>query len=527
MATTLTTIKESPDQGCQKLAPRLLSGAGIAIAAVMLSPRAEADEWRVTPTVAVRGTYTDNVRLAPRGAERSDFIAETTPGISVSRNGPGLKLNAKYGLQYLTYANDSEGSKIAHQLSATANAELVKDLFFIDGNAAVHQQNISALGPQSTDNTNVTGNRATVRNYSISPYLRHSFGSTASSEARYTRTSTSTSTGGLSSGDTDALLMSLNSGSAFRTLGWGLQYSQQKQHFREAQTVDSRTTTGSLRYMVSPQLYLTATGGYDKYDYVSTGNEPAGRFYTGGFSWRPTERTSITASAGKRFWGKTYMLESSVRSRMSLWQVSYNEAITTSQAQFAIQTTSSTSDFLNQLFLSTISNPVDRQKAVDLFIFSTGLPPVLSRSVNYFTNQFFLQKSLQASVAITGAKNTVVLSLFNTSRKGQTALSGTDPLLGASSQALDANTRQAGVNALWQWRVTPLTSVSFNAGYARSRLESTDALQKLKTFKAVIATQIQPKLNGGLEFRRQMQTADFAGGDYVENAIAVFLLMQF
>jgi uncharacterized protein (PEP-CTERM system associated) len=527
MVTTLTTIKEPPDQECQKLASRLLSSVGITIATVMLSPRAEASEWRVTPTVDVRSTYTDNVRLAPRGAERSDFISEFTPGISVSRDGPGLKLNAKYGLQYLTYANDSEGSRIAHQLSATANAELVKNLFFIDGNATVNQQNISALGPQPTDNTNVTENRATVRTYTISPYLRHSFGSTASSEARYTRTSTSASTGGLSSGDTDALLMSLNSGPAFRTLGWGLQYSQQKNHFDDAQTIDSRTTTGSLRYMVSPQFYLTATGGYDRYDYISAGDEPRGRFYTGGFSWKPTERTSITASAGKRFWGKTYMLESSVRSRMSLWQVSYNEAITTSQAQFAIQTTSSTSDFLNQLFLSSKPDPVDRQKAVDLFIFSTGLPPVLSRSVNYFTNQFFLQKSLQASVAITGAKNTVVLSLFNTSRRAQTALSATDALLGPASQALDADTRQAGVNALWQWRVTPLTSVSFNAGYARTKLESNDALQKLKTIRAVIATQIQPKLSGGLELRRQMQTSELAGGDYVENAIAAFLSMRF
>jgi uncharacterized protein (PEP-CTERM system associated) len=212
---------------------------------------------------------------------------------------------------------------------------------------------------------------------------------------------------------------------------------------------------------------------------------------------------------------------------MSLWQVSYDEGVTTSQSQFAIQATSNTSDFLNQLFLGSIPDPVARQRAVDRFILSTGVTPVLSRPVNYFTNQFFLQKSLQASVALTGAKNTVVLGLFNTSRKAQTALSATDALLGATSQALDANTRQTGVNATWDWRVTALTNASLNATYARTRLETNNAMQRQKVLRGVVAMQIQPRLHGGLELRRQIQTSDLAGADYTENAISVFLSMRF
>jgi uncharacterized protein (PEP-CTERM system associated) len=487
----------------------------------------EAVEWQVSPTVDLRTTYSDNVRLAPSAAARSDFISEVTPGINVSGTSRGLKAQARYGLQYLHYAHDSQGSATAHHLDASANAELVENLLFFDGSASIGQQNISAFGPQPIDNTNVTGNRTNVRTYTASPYLRHSFGTTASSEARYTHSSVSTSTGGLSDADTDALLLALNSGAAFRDLGWGLQYSQQKNHFENAQTVDSRTTSGNLRYLLTPRFALTATGGYDKYDYASTDDQPKGWFYTGGFSWNPSERTSLAASAGKRFWGRTYMLKSSLRSRMSLWQVSYDEGVTTSQSQFAIQATSNTFDFLNQLFLGSIPDPVARQRAVDRFILSTGITPVLSRPVNYFTNQFFLQKSLQASVALTGAKNTVVLGLFNTSRKAQTALSATDALLGATSQALDANTRQTGINATWDWRVTALTNASLNATYARTRLETNNALQRQKVLRGVVAMQIQPRLHGGLELRRQIQTSDLAGADYTENAISVFLSMRF
>jgi uncharacterized protein (PEP-CTERM system associated) len=525
MGTTPITNKDSPDNERHKLSFALIST--VVTAAVMWPARVQAVEWSITPTVTVRETYSDNVRLAPAAAARSDFISEITPGINVIGNGRGVKAHATYGLQYLSYAHDSEGSTIAHHLDASANVELLENLFFFDGSAAISQQNISAFGAQPVDNTNVTGNRTSVRTLTASPYLRHSFGTTASSEARYTHTSVSTSTGGLADADTDGVLLSLNSGPAFRNLGWGLQHSHQRNHFENAQTIDFRTTSGNLRYLLTPRFALTATGGYDKYDYASTGDQPKGWFYTGGFSWKPSERTSIAASAGKRFWGRTYMLESSLRGRLSLWRVSYNESVTTSQSQFAIQATNNTSGFLNQLFLGSIPDPVARQRAVDRFILTTGITPVLGRPVNYFTNQFFLEKSLQASVAVTGAKNTVILGLFNTSRRAQTALGATEALLSATTQSLDANTRQTGVNATWDWRVTALTSASLNAMYARTRLETTDALQRLKALRGVIAMQIQPKLNGGLELRRQMQTSDLAGGDYTENAISVFLSMRF
>jgi uncharacterized protein (PEP-CTERM system associated) len=531
MGITLTTNNPSLVSGRARPSPALAST--FVIAAVMWPAFAQAAEWRIAPTVSARGTYTDNVRLAPSGAEKSDFISEVTPGISVTATGARLKFSGTYGLQFQNYADDSEGNRVSHQLAARANAELVDNLFFVDGSASVSQQNISAFGPQPIDNISVIGNRATVRTYTISPYLRHDFGSTASTVARYTRTTTTASSGALSGADIDAVSVGLNSGPSFRTVGWGLQHSQTKNHFNDAarvgtETVDSQTTTATLRYLVTPQFDLIATGGYDKYDYESiTGEAPSGRFYTVGFAWRPTERTSLAANAGRHFYGNTYMLESSVRSRQTVWSINYNEGITTSQSQFAIQTTTSTSDFLNQLFLSSIPDPVARQRAVDRFILSTGVPTSLTRSVNYFSNQFFLQKSLQASVAVTGAKNTVVVSLYNTSRKSQTALSGTDALFGGFSQALDANTKQTGINGLWNWRLTNLTNATFNALYARTRLETTGALQKQKALRFVLATQLRPKLDGGIELRRQMLTSELAAGDYTENAIMAFLTMRF
>ena len=244
----------------------------------------------------------------------------------------------------------------------------------------------------------------------------------------------------------------MNSGPAFKTLGWGLSYSKQKTTYDNtanilAQNRDNEIISGNLRYMVTPRFSLTATGGYEKNDYVSIGTKPEGSYWSGGFSWAPSAMTSIDASAGRRFFGNTYSLAASHRTRLTAWSLGYSEDITTSQSQFLIPATIDTSSFLNQLWAATIPDPVIRQQVVDAFIQGNGLPPALADSVNYLTNRIFLQKSLHASVAVLGAKNTLVLSLFNMSRDAQTAQALDSTLFGSSNLALSDRTKQVGGNA--------------------------------------------------------------------------------
>jgi uncharacterized protein (PEP-CTERM system associated) len=525
MAIILTTIKPPSWQGGHKLSSIL--APAFALAAVMIPRYASAAEWRVTPSLAVRETYTDNVRLTSSEKARSDFITDISPGISVTGTSPRLKLRASYAPHYIKYLNDPQGSTLAQRFEGSTNAELVEQLFYFDGTASVGQQNISPLGPQPVDNTNVAGNRTTVRTYSASPYLRHSFGSTAAGEVRYARSATSSGESSLGYGHNDMFRLNLDSGPAFRTLGWDVRHTKQKYANSSIPSTDSTSTMGSLRYMVTPQFHLIATGGHEKYQYDSIGPATSGASYSGGFSWRPTERTRIAASVGKRFFGRTYSLDSNVRSRSTVWQLTYNEDITTTQAQAAAQaqTNTSTSDFLNQLFMSSIPDPAARQQAVDRFILSTGLPANLSRSTNFLSNQFFLQKTARASVALTGARNTLVFAVFNTNREAQTAYDAA--LSGFGSTALGSNTRQRGVDVVWNWRLTPFTSANFNTAYSRTQLTSTDAASTTKLARMTIATRLRPNLDGAVELRRQMQDSEVAAGSYVENAVSAFVSMRF
>jgi uncharacterized protein (PEP-CTERM system associated) len=523
MAITITRTWSNKEPG----KPYLPFATTVAAAAILVSPIAGAADWKVVPTLTVRGTYSDNIRLAPRGLEESDFVTDLSPGLAISGTGPNLTLKARYTFQYLNYANDNKGDSSFHKLDGAAQVHLIKDLLSIDGSAAINQQDVDLFGPSTITSGNYTinPNRTTVRTATISPYLYHNWRGIAASELRYTKTQVSTSSQTLSDSDIDAVTLSVTSDPSFRTLAWGLRHDARRTGRANTNSVDSKSTIADARFMITPQFYLTTSGGYEEFDYVVApgAEDPKGSFYSGGFAWRPTARTNLDLSVGKHFYGTTFTLKSSVRSRHTLWHVSYDESITNTPAEIALNSTSSTADFLDQLFQSSIPDPLLRQQAVERFIASNGLPASLTRTVNYLTTQFYLQKALRASVAVTGAKNAVVFTVSNTMRSPQSV----DTVSLTAPGVTTADTRQTGYTALWNWRFSGRTSANFSADHLRKKLQTTNAQERLTTYRVGLAHQFQPKLSGVIELRHAETTSGTGLSNYRENAISAFVSMQF
>ena len=499
----------------------------IAAEMLLLSQQVVAAEWSITPSLNLKETYSDNVALAPPGSEMSDWISEIDPGVTLTGTGSHLKAHVNYGMQNLFYANESSQNRTYHQLDAGANAELLDKFLFLDGKAAISQQIISLFGPHPADNTNITDNRATVATYSISPYLRHSFDAIDSSELRYTHDEVRTRLSGLLNSKGDSALLNLTSGPAFSRLGWGLHYNKQYTDYSNNQPVEYEILSGNLRFPITPKFSLTASNGYEKYNYLAISGRPQGRLWTAGFSWTPTPRTSLEASSGDRFFGKTYSLAARHNSRNTVWNLYYSEDITTTQAQFSVPATLNTHSVLDQLLTPSIPDPVLRGLIVDSFIRQTGLQPTLINSVNYVTNRFFLQKLLQASVAINSAKSTLVLSAFSLSREALTSQTQDSLLLGSSNLSLNDNTKQIGGNALWNWQFAPRTNVNVSTGYAKSRSLTTGITNNNWTIGLGMTRQFRPKINGSVDLRRTQQPLNQLGGSYRENAVVASLLMKF
>lgn len=501
----------------------------VATAMGAASAHAHGSDWTFSPSIGILETYTDNVSLTPRGNERSDRVTQVSPELNLTYQGRHLKMKGDYKINYVDHTNVQTAVSRFHELNAFANAEVLQDLFFFDAQAKIDQRNASPFGPQSENNLNLTNNRTEVRTYSASPYLRSKFGQTASAELRYSHDYVTSSAPGLLQNNSDRIQFDINSGAAFRTFGWGFNYSNQTLHFRNAGDVDLASASSTLRYLPSQEIAFSVMGGYEKNTYVSTAEKPAGAFWLAGISWTPSPRTSVDAKIGNRFYGRTYALTSSHRTRYSVWSLGYQEEISTTPSLFAVPVTFSTSDFLDNLWKNNIPDPIARQQVIENFIQNTGLPTSMAQSVNILTNRVFLQKSLNGSVALNTAKTTLLVSLYRTSREGQSPLQSDAALLGTANALLNDNTRQNGISAVFNWRFTQRTALNLSAGKSRARSLSTGTINNNKTAGISLTTIFQPKVKGTIEVRRRNQTptSSQGTGDVRENAVAASLLVSF
>ena len=258
------------------------------------TPGAGQRQWEIVPLFSVQETATDNVRLQPPGSERSDLVTELRPGVTINGNGARLRFNATY-IPDFVYRAQEGSNDVFHNLNATGNAELVRQLLFVDTRANVFQSNVALFGPQADSNVNNTNNRTTVRTFLLSPYLRHDFGSNAQGEARYsfsTLNSGSTGNANLTNSDANRIDARLSSGPAYKLQTWNLTYS--KEHIDYTQThqnIDTEMVSAYGRRLITPELGLQATVGYEDDDYGIAANSPKGKFWSVGPDWEPTPRT--------------------------------------------------------------------------------------------------------------------------------------------------------------------------------------------------------------------------------------------
>ncbi len=492
------------------------------------APNTDAVQWEFNPRLTVSETYTDNVRLGAAGLgagsgfgsnqQGGDLITQINPGVLFKGTGRRFNMSTNYSMNNLIFAKNSNLTRIRHQLNANATTELIKDFFFIDGTARRVQQNISALGPQAVDNTNVTGNRLDLRIYNVSPYLRYRFKNLASTELRYTRGIVESSIrNGLRNSQRDNYQFSLNSGSAFRTLQWGVNYNNQIIHFtRTSREMKLERSIANLRYNLTSQFALTATGGYENNSFGSAlRSDISAPSWTVGFFWAPTERTNLNVAAGKRFFGDTYTGEFNHRTRLTTWSARYIEEITTFNQQ------------AGQAGGFGAFGGFGESVGGDLGLGSLGGLGTLN-ALNSANNGLFLQKRFRASLRINGARNTLNFAVFNLSRKQLSSIEEDNTELFGELALLTRSIKQTGANTSWRYRLSPITNFSVSASFVKSRFAGSNISSNNMIYNASLTRNFLSNLTGILRYRhiqRQGRSGQF--GNINANSITALLKMDF
>lgn len=506
--------------------PRL---APLALALLSLAPAARAD-WRFTPTVSMTETVTDNVSLQPDDQRRTAWVSDLAPGFTLLGATPRLSLQASAQEHLFGYSGTRLPGTLDNQYvyGANAQARVVDDWFYVDASAAGGPRAVSAFGPQADGSLWITGNQANVRTWRLSPYLRHRFGNAASMELRYTRDSVDQNGNSITSGDSRGWSANLASGPSFYTLGWSLDYSRRDLDNKLTGPSSARNAQGTLRWRLMRTFALTASAGYDSYDYQAMGGRTAGRSWSAGFIWTPSSRTDIRASAGHRFFGPSGALDASHRMRHSVWTAHYSDTITNSQQQMFLPAAFDTASMLDKMFAASIPDPVARAATVQAYMLATGLPPTLNDSINYMSSRWLRDKNATLGMALNGAHGTLMLSLYDDKRNALSSIQTDSDLLGSAIAALNDNVHQRGFSSAYNYRASERTNALLITNLSRVTSLTTGITQNVSLVRLRLTRDVSRRAQAAVELRRAHGGASGLNTQaYTENAVSATLSIHF
>jgi uncharacterized protein (PEP-CTERM system associated) len=527
---TITTAKR-PDlldvfkrntAGALKLAP-------LALAAMLLSAECRA-EWKFTPTVDLRETYSDNASLRPDDQAESQWISEAAPGFTLTSTSRRLKLNASGQWHVFAYNGGGQRTNLANstrQYQAQAQSELVDELLYLDASAGSTRQSVSAFG-QASGNLYSNANQADISTWSVSPYVRHRFGSTAVLNLRFTRDSVEGATGiGFGNSIASTRTLNLASGTRFDKLGWNINYNHRDESNSLSGSSTAENSLAGLTWKLKRDLSLTAGVGYDAYDYPTLNDRTAGRSWSGGFIWTPSTRTNVQASFGHRYFGKTGSLASSFRTRHTAWTLNYSDDVTNSRSQMLLPQAVDTAAMLDSMLLSAYPDAAARQQAVQAYMTATGLPATLANSINFLSNRYVRDKRLQGAVTLRGARSDLTLSVFRDERTALSLQQSDSALLGSQLASLNDNVRQRGASADLNYRLSSRTTALASLYSTHSQSLTTDTVNNTNLLRLGMTHGLSAKARGSLEIRHTRGDYGVNSAPYHENAIVATLTVQY
>ena len=152
----------------------------LAAALLLVALPAQA-QWRVTPSLSLTETYTDNVNLASDATKRAQWVTEASPEIAVYGKNSRVELSASARASYFDYSNGRvTGTRTNNTTyNAAGKVKVIDEHFYVDASAHASTQALSPFGPRADDNRFSSTNNTDISTWSISPYLTQRFGNFA------------------------------------------------------------------------------------------------------------------------------------------------------------------------------------------------------------------------------------------------------------------------------------------------------------------------------------------------------------
>lgn len=497
------------------------------LALALAVPSARALDWDFTPSIGAMATLTDNVNQRANNAEGA-LILGVTPGFSlISKGSRRVQASLQYGLTDVVRFGGDDDHDIFHHLNANGKAELVEDLLYIDTAARISQELTSLVGSTSDATTN-SSNRTNVGTYLISPYLRKRLGTFAQAELRTTASGAIFGESSVADSDVRAFSAQLASGTRFTDLRWALDYSIRKANNRNASDTTFERASAYVGYVLTPRFRVFGTVGQDSNDYLSS-TSTSGSSYSVGFGWAPSRRTSLEASVGERYFGPTYSLAASHRTRQTQWNIRYVEDVSDITQQF-LQDSSRLFYICNNTSLVSVQDALQTRPANCTGAWSAG--QIIDNNPQLSQAQL-LKLGLQTIATASGIYILKSLTANVTWDVGRLGFGFSAQDTKRLYQALgDTQDHIQGVVGAVSYRMTPHTTANTSLAFTRTSFDTslaggTARDEDVASLSVGVSHRFSPRLSGGVTARHTRRDSSAANASYDENAITATANMQF
>lgn len=496
-----------------RVMPMLLLAAGTASAQTTGGERALV----LLPSATATETLTNNA-LLNNADKRSDAITQLTAGIYLLARGGRTNASLDYQLSGSIHAKSTAANNTANTLRASLAAELVNNFLFLDANASIAQQTVSAFGVQTVDLATDNSNRTEVRTFTVAPSARGSLGPWATYAARLTHTQESGAATAVGDTTSDNLLVSLSS-AGNSALGWGLSGSRQRIGFAAGRATVTDGLRAALNYTVNQELRLTLDGGREKSNVISSASENT-QTWGVGLNWAPSERTHLSARRERRFFGDAHSISFDHRMGHSLWRFSSSKDISTGTRSDTTTGNASAYDLFYANLATLYPDPVLRRQMALLQLAQLGLNPNSLVSSGFLKSAATLLSQQDLSVVLQGVRTTLTLSALRSESRRLDNVSTAQDDLSASE-----NIRQTGFTASLGHRLTPISSLSLTLSKLRTRGDLASQATDLQSL--ILSWTGQIGLHGGLSLGVRRVEFDSPSTPYDESAMFATLSLRF
>lgn len=496
---------------------------GVLVGALLGCGSVFAQSVTVTPSLDTSLTWTDNAGASggASGGGEADWVFEVSPGISVSRTSGRLNGGLSARLRNLVYADDTDRNSSYLSLQGRGSFEAVEDLLFIDFDAGISRNNLSAFSGGASGDRLSSQRSSETRTWSIAPRLESDlrFGEAAVGAVEYSSRGISSGSDGLGNQNVETLGVRLSDPGSRRFLGWGLAYTRTDSDggTAESSSRSAETLRGTLFANLSPQFRLRAIGGHESNDYAS-GRRTSGDIVGAGFDWYPTDRTSITATVEDRLFGRGYNLGLNHRMRRSVWYLSASRDLSSTAQELGPGLTEAS----GQACLDFVSNPANFPEITDPLDRFQLLLNCIAR-LTLRSNAAYVNQSLSAGFSLLGVRNTLS---FSVSRADRSLVSNISSLLPGTDDFQNTdNVLTTSATVAWSHRLTGTSALDASLTRTNSEGRDSSGLETKRLLASLgLSRQLGPQTQAGLRYRYQKAEGST---DYTENAVTATLGMRF